>query len=490
MARARRGVPGDRLERDPLGALRVPADAYYGIQTLRAVRNFPVSGRRLPPVFVAAYARIKGAAAEVNASLGLLDRRRAAAIRRAAAEIVAGRLHDQFVVDVYQSGAGVSQHMNVNEVIANRAIEILGGRRGDYRIVHPNDHVNLSQSTNDTFPSALRLALLLSLPALLLALRGCAAELRVLERRFAPLVKAARTHLQDAVPITLGQELGAYATLVARASARLREAAGPLHRLSLGATAAGTGLNAHPAYARRVARALSRATGLVLRPAEDLVAAAMSASDFEAFSAALRGLAIELGKIGNDLRLMASGPAAGLAEIALPAVQPGSSIMPGKVNPVMCEMLNMVCFQVAGHDATVAAAAGAGQLELNVMLPVVAYALLDATALLTTSVSLFARRGLRGMTADAARCRSYFERSPSLATVLSPILGYARAADLAKEAGRTGRTIAELAVGRGLLTPRQARDLFDPKRLVRPGLAAARLRRRPDGGGPGTGRRG
>ena len=476
-----------RIERDPLGSLPVPARVYYGIQTRRAMLNFPISGRRLPPVFIRAYAHVKLAAATVNRSLGLLDGRRAAAIRRAAAEIVAGRHLDQFVVDVYQAGAGTSQNMNLNEVIANRAIEILGGRRGDYARVHPNDHVNMSQSTNDTFPSALRLALLFSLPGLRRSLLECETALRILGRKLGRTVKSARTHLQDAVPIMLGQEFGAYASILRRARTRVEESAAPLRRLNLGATAAGTGLNAHPRYAGRVARQLSRQTGLRLRPATDLVEIAMSTADFAHVSAALRNLALDLGKIANDLRLLASGPATGIAEIELPAVQPGSSIMPGKVNPVMCEMLNMVCFQVLGCDQTVAWASGAGQLELNVMMPVMAHALLEAIGLLETSVAAFTRLCLAGLRADAGRCRIHFERSPSLATALTPMIGYARAAELAKESVRTGRTIVELIRRRGLLDEDTIRRALDPRRLTRPGILAAgargglRLRRGRDG---------
>jgi aspartate ammonia-lyase len=472
MRRGRRLKVRGRVERDSLGPVRVPAGAYYGAQTARAVRNFPVSGRGLPDPFLRAYACIKRAAAETNEALGLLDGRRAGAIRRAASEILAGRHRQQFVVDVFQAGAGTSQNMNLNEVIANRAGEILGGRRGDYRVVHPNDHVNMSQSTNDTFPSAMRLAILLELPALLDSLRRCSTTLDRLGVRFRRTIKSARTHLQDAVPITLGQEFGAYAAMVRRAASRLEESARPLRRLSLGATAAGTGLNAHPRYAARVARVLSRDTGIALRPAANLVEAAMSTADFAAFSGSLRGLAFDLGKIANDLRLMASGPLTGLAEIRLPAVQPGSSIMPGKVNPVMCEMLNMVCFQVAGHDLAVSLASGAGQFELNVMLPVMIHDLLDSMAIMTAAVDLFTRRCLRGIRADADRCRAYFERSPSLATALTPLLGYGRAADLVREAVRTRRTIVDLAREKGLADARLVARLLDAERLTRPGLLA------------------
>ena len=492
MARRARGGGKNRMriERDALGPLPVPARAYYGIQTRRAVLNFPISGRRLPDVFIRAYAQIKLAAAAVNESLGLLDRRRGAAIRRAASEIVAGRHRDQFVIDVYQAGAGTSQNMNLNEVIANRAIEILGGRRGDYTVVHPNDHVNRSQSTNDTFPAALRVALLLTVPALDRALVELSKELRGRARRFRRVVKSARTHLQDAVPILLGQEFHAWAAVVSRAAARVRRASAPLRRLNLGATAAGTGLNAHPRYASLVARRLGRQTGLSLRPAGERVEIAMSTADFVLVSSGLRALALDLGKIANDLRLLASGPATGLAEIELPAVQPGSSIMPGKVNPVMCEMLNMVCFQAVGCDTTVAWAAAAGQLELNVMLPVMAHNLLECVTLLTRAVEVFARRCVAGIEADRGRCRTYFENSPSLATALTPLIGYARAAELAKESTRTGKTIVALVAERGLLDPGAIRATLDPDRLTRPGILGVtgpRLRRR-KGAAAGSGR--
>ncbi|OLD62487.1 MAG: hypothetical protein AUI47_12250 [Acidobacteria bacterium 13_1_40CM_2_68_5] len=484
MKRRTRGASGERIETDALGSLPVPANAYYGIQTRRAMLNFPISGRRLPAVFVRAYAHIKDAAAATNMELRLLDRRRGGAIRRAAAEILAGRHMDQFVVDVYQAGAGTSQNMNMNEVIANRAIEILGGRRGDYTLIHPNDHVNMSQSTNDTFPAAMRIAILQSLPGLQRSLRLCSGALRRLSRRSRRTVKSARTHLQDAVPIMLGQEFGAFGEMVARAARRIEDAATPLRRLNLGATAAGTGLNAHPRYARRIARALSRQTGLRLRPADNLVEVAMSTADFAAFSSALRGLSLDLGKIANDLRLLASGPTAGLAEIALPAVQPGSSIMPGKVNPVMCEMLNMVCFQVIGLDEAVSWASAASQLELNVMMPVMAHGILEAMSILEAAVAAFTRRCLAGILPDVARCRLYFERSPSLATALTPVIGYARAAELVKESLRTGRTIAELAMREELIDPGALRKALDPARLTRPGIYrredSGRLRRRRD----------
>jgi aspartate ammonia-lyase len=474
------------MERDSLGALPVPARAYYGIQTLRAVRNFPISGRRLPPAFVRAYARIKRSAAAANIRLGRLDARRGRAILRAAGEVIDGRHDDQFVVDVFQAGAGTSQNMNLNEVLANRAIEILGGRRGDYRIVHPNDHVNMSQSTNDTFPAAMRLAILQALPGLTRAFDGCAAALRRLGAANRGVAKTARTHLQDAVPIRMDQEFGGWAAMMTRASRRLVEAARPLRALNLGATAAGTGINAHPRFGRLATRLLARDTGLRLRPADEPIEAAMSTADFAAFSGALRGAALDAGRLAGDLRLLASGPATGLGEIVLPAVQPGSSIMPGKVNPVLCEMLNMVCFQVIGHDAAVAHASGAGQLELNVMMPLIIHDILDSMALLEAGLLAFTAGGLRGLRVDAARCRAHFERSPSLATALAPLLGYERTAALVREAVRTGRSVIDLA-REGRLAPRGVlAGLLDARLLTRPGVLdpSGRAFRRRRGGAP------
>ena len=457
-----------RLERDSLGTKRIPADAYYGIQTLRAVENFPISGLRLPDEMIRAYGLIKKAAALTNAQLGVLETRNAKAIARACDEVLRGRFGDQFVVDVYQAGAGTSFNMNVNEVIANRANELLGARRGSYRLIHPNDHVNMAQSTNDTFPTAMRLACLMTLALLHQAMRELEGTLRRKARQFQHVVKAGRTHLQDAVPVSLGREFGAYALAVSKASERIQQTARRLGELNLGGTAAGTGVNAHPRYRGLAIRRLRQWTGFSLRPAEDLMERTQSLADFAHLSGSLRDYALELIRLANDLRLMSSGPNTALAELTLPAVQPGSSIMPGKVNPVIPEMVDMVAFQVIGHDLTVAMAAQAGQLELNVMMPVVAFNLLQALHLLTTASRVLAARCVRGITANVARCHAYAQRSLALVTALAPRIGYLHAAEIAKLSLTSGKPVAELVVSRGLLSAQEAKRLLDPARLARP----------------------
>ena len=456
-----------RIERDSLGTKRVPASAYYGIQTVRAIENFPISGLRLQPEMVRAYALIKKAAAGANAALGALPRRQAAAISRACDEILRGRFDDQFVVDAYQAGAGTSLNMNVNEVVANRANELLGAKRGSYKILRPNDHVNMAQSTNDTFPTAIRLAALLALPQLLEAMQQLDDACRGKARQFASVVKAGRTHLQDAVPVRLGREFGAYALAIRKARASVQETAKALNELNLGGTAVGTGMNAPPRYRGLAIRALRRWTRLPLRPAQDLMERTQSLGDFARFSGVLRVYALELIRIANDLRLLSSGPNTGFGEIDLPAMQPGSSIMPGKVNPVMAEMVDMVGFQVLGHDATVAAATQAGQLELNVMMPVVAYNLLQAMRLLTNASRVFAARCIRGIVAHRERCEAFAHRSLALATALNPHIGYLNAAMIAKESLKTGKPIQALVVEHRLMDVRAAKRLLDPHRLSR-----------------------
>ncbi|MBI5587836.1 MAG: aspartate ammonia-lyase [Deltaproteobacteria bacterium] len=445
-----------RVEKDSLGEKLVPSDAYYGIQTLRAAENFPISGIMPKAVFVTATAIVKKASAMANVELGLLDRKRGAAIVKAADEIISGRLHGEFFVDVYQAGAGTSHNMNANEVIANRAIEILGGVKGSYSTVHPNDHVNMSQSTNDTMPTALRVACLLSAPALLSSLKRLQRGLERKSREFSTIIKSGRTHLQDAVPVRLGSEFGSYASSIKSSIERITAALDGLKKIGLGGTAAGTGINTHPLYRKTVLRTLTKAAGIKsLRPAPDGFEALNGMGDFTAFSGALKNTALELIRIANDLRLLGSGPHTGLAEITLPAVQPGSSIMPGKVNPVMAEMLDMVCFQVVGSDITVTLAAQAGQLELNVMLPVVNYNILQSVEILTTSVEVFTVRCVAGIKADKKRCRGYFEQSVGLATALNRFIGYEKAASIAKEAAATGRTVKELVIENGLFTEKE-----------------------------------
>ncbi|MGE5361156.1 MAG: aspartate ammonia-lyase [Bacteroidales bacterium] len=460
-----------RTERDPLGELPVPADAYYGIQTQRAVQNFPISGLRAPADLVTATVLVKKAAAEANMSLGRLDERIGRAIVQAADEVLDGKLRDQFVVDVYQAGAGTSHNMNTNEVLANRAAELLGEPRGTYRVVHPNDHVNMGQSTNDTFPTATRIALLLRLGDLLDAGRRLAASFAAKSDEFAAVLKVGRTHLQDAVPITLGQEFGGYAANLERAAAWLETAAGDLFELNLGATAVGTGLNAGDEYVKRAVANLARDTGLAFRPAANLFRVTQSMGDVLAFSGGLRRMAVELGKIASDLRLLSMGPRAGLGEITLPGVQPGSSIMPGKVNPSVPEMVNQVCFQVVGCDATVAAACEAGQLELNVMMPVIAWNAIHASTILRQAMIVLRERTVTGIRADAQRCRELLDRSTATATALSPYIGYAATADIAKEAVKTGRPIREIVLERGLLDAKQLDDILSVEAMTKPGIA-------------------
>ncbi len=454
-----------RLERDSLGAKRVPRAAYYGIQTLRAVENFPISGLRLQPEMIRAFALIKKAAAFANARLGLLPRRAASAIIRACDEVLRGRFDDQFVVDVYQAGAGTSFNMNANEVIANRANELLGARKGSYKYLRPNDHVNMAQSTNDTFPTAMRLACLTMLPELRAAMQLLEGSLRRKARQFQGIVKAGRTHLQDAVPVRLGREFGAYALALQKARAHIEQTARALAELNLGGTATGTGMNAHPRYRALAIGRLRAWSGLPLRPAHDMMEGTQSLGDFARLSGGLRAYALELIRIANDLRLMTSGPNTGFAEIELPAIQPGSSIMPGKVNPVVPEMVDMVGFQVLGHDATVAAAVQAGQLELNVMMPVAAYNVLQSMRLLSNASRVLATRCVNGIVADRARCQMLAHRSLALATALNSRIGYLNAANIAKESLRTRKPIRELVIEHRLLSPAEAKRLLDPHRL-------------------------
>ena len=458
-----------RVERDTMGELRVPAAALWGAQTARAVENFPISGLTAHPAFVDATVRIKIAAARANRRLGLLPRPTARAIEAAAREVLAGRWREQFVVDVYQAGAGTSHHMNVNEVLASRAAELLGGRRGDRALVDPNDHVNMAQSTNDVVPTAIRLAALELAPAVIEALGQLAATFERKSRAWDGIVKAGRTHLMDATPIRLGQEVEGWAAALRFAAWRVGDALPELSLLGLGGTAVGTGVNAHPRYRKLVIDELSRLTGVPLSPARSLTGAMQSLGPFVALSGALRGAAVELLRIGGDVRLLGSGPATGLGELTLPPVQPGSSIMPGKVNPSMAEMLAMVCYQVMGLDGAIAAAATGGQLELNVMMPLVAFDLCHQLQILAAAVTAFDRRCARGLGADAVRARHHAERTVSLATALAPRLGYAAAAEIVKASLATGRTVRELAVERGGLSERDAGRLLDPARQTRPG---------------------
>jgi len=433
-----------RIEHDSLGDVHVPADALYGAQTQRAVENFRISGLKPRPAFIWSMAMIKRAAAEVNRDLGLLDDERAKAIMQAAQEVIEGKWNDQFVVDPFQAGAGTSHNMNANEVIANRATQILGGKLGEYR-VHPNDHVNMAQSTNDTIPTAIRLGCLWRLDELVATLKDLSEALNVKAAEFDDIVKSGRTHLQDAVPVRLGQEFGAYARAVERDTERIQNAAEGLSRLGIGGTAVGSGLNAHPEYHERMVRKLSGLTGLLLYESDDLFETMQSMADAVDFSASLRTLALTLIRIANDFRLLASGPSTGLDEIRLPAVQPGSSIMPGKVNPVMAEMLDMAMFYVVGCDTTVALAAHAVQLELNVMMPIIAHSLFEAMQVIIGSVRAFTDYAVTGLSANREKAEGWLARNAIVVTALNPIIGYARGAELVKEAMRRNVAIREVA---------------------------------------------
>ncbi len=437
--------PPYRLERDSLGELPVPLTALYGVQTQRAVLNFPISGLKPWRAFIWSMAMIKRAAAEVNRDLGLLDSDLANAIVQAAQEVIDGRWDDQFVVDPFQAGAGTSHNMNTNEVIANRATQILGGSLGEYR-VNPNDHVNMAQSTNDTIPTAIRLGALWRLDELLGVVADLTTALRQKAHEFDPIVKSGRTHLQDAVPIRLGQEFGAYARAVERDGERIQRSAEGLRRLGIGGTAVGTGLNAHPAYPAGMVQRLGEITGLALYPSDDLIESMQSLADVADFSAALRTLAITLTRIANDFRLLASGPSTGLDELRLPPVQPGSSIMPGKVNPVLAEMLNMAMFHVQGCDLVVSLASQAGQLELNVMMPIIAHNLFESMQVIIGSVSAFTEKCVRGLVANQTKAEAWLEQNAIIVTVLNPLIGYAAGASLVKESLASGRTIREVAL--------------------------------------------
>jgi aspartate ammonia-lyase len=455
-----------RREVDPLGEKTVPKNAYYGIQTLRAVENFPVSGIKAPAVFIKAYASVKKAAAFANMEVGWLDQKIGKPIVQACDEILAGKLLDEFVVDVFQAGAGTSFNMNVNEVLANRALELLGKEKGDYHSVSPNDHANMAQSTNDTFPTALHVAVLTALQPLLKELTDLADAFDKQSKKNASVVKSGRTHLQDALPVTIGQEFAAYASAVRNCGVQLRERQKGLFEVALGGTATGTGANTHPKFKRIAIGELRRMTGFPLKPARNSFEALQSCRAAQAVSSGLKELALELIRIANDLRLLASGPTTGLGEIELPPVQPGSSIMAGKVNPVMAECLDMVAFQVVGNDMTVSLATQAGQMELNVMTPVVMYNLLFSIQLLRNYLPVFRKKCVAGICVDKERCASYLEKNPALATFLSPHIGYLEASKIAKEAIEQHRSVKEIALEKGLLKKKDLERILNQEKLL------------------------
>jgi len=459
-----------RTEKDPLGTLEVPTDALYGVQTLRAVQNFPISGLKPLPAFVDATVRIKRAAALTHKETGRLDAKLADAIVKAADEILAGKHRDQFVVDVYQAGAGTSHNMNVNEVLANRANEFLNAARGAYSPVHPNDHVNMAQSTNDVIPTAIRLACLSELPSLQEAIEGLAKEFERKGTEFDDVLKSGRTHLQDAMPIRLGQELNAYAGSLRRGLKRIVEAADYLRDLGIGGSAVGTGVNVEPEYPRLMVKYLRESAKVDLREGKDRVQLMQSMGDVAGFSAQLRVLAIDLSKIASDLRLLASGPRTGLDEIRLPAVQPGSSIMPGKVNPSIPEMVNQVCFQVIGNDTCVSVAAEHGQLELNVMMPVIAYNVLLPMLILRNASRVLAEKTVKGMEANEEQAKYWLERSAALATALAPQIGYARAAELSKQSVKENILIRDLVKREKVLPDAEIDDVLDLRKMTEIGV--------------------
>jgi fumarate hydratase class II len=455
--------PGFRIEKDSMGEMKVPTTAYYGAQTARAVENFPISNLRFPRRFVRALGLVKKHAAITNTSLGLLPARISKAVQRAAQEVIAGKLDEQFVVDIFQTGSGTSTNMNANEVIANRAIEFLGGKRGD-KSVHPNDHVNEGQSSNDVIPTAIHIAALEGIVHQLApALNELHATLRKKAREFAEVLKIGRTHLQDATPIRLGQEFSGYASQIEHGLKRLAAVADDLGELALGGTAVGTGINTHPEFARRTIKAIGKETGLKLREASNHFEAQGAIDACVAASGMLKTLAVSLIKIANDIRWLGSGPRCGLGELKLPATQPGSSIMPGKVNPVMCEMLIQVCTQVIGNDAVVTFSGTFGAFELNTMLPVSAYNLLQAIELLASASRVFARRCVAGLEADDEKCESNIEQSLAMCTALSPVIGYDQAAKIAKVAYETRRTVRQVAMEISGLDKKRIDELLDPR---------------------------
>ncbi|MEZ4267654.1 MAG: class II fumarate hydratase [Myxococcota bacterium] len=461
----------ERIEKDSMGELRVPADAYYGAQTARAVENFPISGQRFPRTFIQAMGAIKYAAAQVNCELGAVDKERADAILKAADEVISGGLDGEFVIDVFQTGSGTSTNMNTNEVIASRANELLTGKRGGKDPVHPNDHVNYGQSSNDTIPTAIHLSVAIEVTRELLpALRLLGSALRDKAREWDDIVKIGRTHLMDATPIRLGQEAGGWARQVELGVERIESVLPRIYELAQGGTAVGTGINTHPEFGGRVAAKLAERFGLPFREAVDHVEAQASKDACAELAGQLSTVATSLMKLANDIRWLSSGPRCGFAEIQLPAVQPGSSIMPGKVNPVMCEALMMVCAQVMGNAVTVQVANTHGNLDLNVMMPVIAKSLLESVTYLAGAVRAFAEKAVQGMVANREGAEGYVEWSLSMVTSLAPVIGYDKAADIAKRSVKEKKTVRALALEMGVLPEAELTRLLDPRTMTEPGI--------------------
>lgn len=460
-----------RIERDSLGEMQVPADAYYAAQTQRAVLNFPITGMKPYPAFIWSMVTIKRAAAEVHKDLGLLDEKIADAIIQAGDEILAGQHYEHFVVDPFQAGAGTSHNMNTNEVMANRANEILGYKLDAAdKPVNPNDHVNMAQSTNDTIPTAIRLGSLWRLQELLDSLQACADAFREKSAEWDDITKSGRTHLQDAVPVRLGQEVGAWAKAIERDIEKIKLAADGLRRLGIGGTATGSGLNAHPEYHSRMVKKISELSGLELTESDDLFESMQSMQDAVFFSSAIKTAAQDLTRISNDVRLLSSGPTTGLAELTCPTVQPGSSIMPGKVNPVMAEMLNMSMFHVMGNDHTVTLCGQAGQLELNVMMPIIAHNLFEMMHVMIGSVNAFTDKCVKGLVANREQAEGWLAKNPILVTALNPIIGYNKGAEVAKKAMAENRSLLDVVVDLGYLSEEEAREALDARKMTDGGI--------------------
>lgn len=464
-----------RIEADFLGEKQVPSDAYYGVQTLRAVENFPITGYRIHESLISALGIVKKAAALANMEVGHLESKLGEAIVQAAEEVIAGKWNDQFIVDPIQGGAGTSINMNANEVIGNRALEILGEEKGNYSVLSPNSHVNMAQSTNDAFPTAVHIAVLHMLDELLDEMERLQSAFQDKAEEFNAVIKMGRTHLQDAVPIRLGQEFSAYAKVLQRDIKRIKQSRQHAYTVNMGATAVGTGLNADPKYIQLVVKHLVELSQLPLVGAEDLVDATQNIDTFAEISAALKVCMLSMSKIANDLRLMASGPRAGLAEISLPPRQPGSSIMPGKVNPVMAEVVNQVAFQVIGNDTTISLATEAGQLELNVMEPVLVFNLLQSISIMKNVFEVFRKHCVEGIKANESQTKEYVERSVGLITAINPHIGYEQASKIAKEALETGKSVRELCLKHQVLTEQELDKILDPYEMTKPGISGIEL---------------
>lgn len=465
----------NRIERDLLGEMELPEDAYYGIQTARAIENFPITGYPPHKELIRALGYVKKSAAMANSDIGVLNKKISAAIVAASEDVISGKLNNHFVVDSIQGGAGTSFNMNANEVIANRAIELLGGKKGNYMMVSPNTHVNMAQSTNDAFPTAIHIACLNLAKGLKSELKELIMAMEAKEKEFDKVIKMGRTHLQDAVPIRLGQEFGAYKRVLNRDLTRIKNSVDHLYEINMGATAVGTGLNAMPEYIALVVKYIAEHTELPFKNAENLVDATQNTDAYTELSSALKIVAINLSKIANDLRLMSSGPRTGLNEINLPPRQAGSSIMPGKVNPVMCEVINQIAFQVIGNDHTISIASEAGQLELNVMEPVLVFNLLQSLSILQNGIKVFKKYAIEGITANIDHCREMVEQSVGIITAINPHVGYEVAARVAKEAIQTNRSVREICIEKGILTEEELNVILDPYEMTAPGIAGAAL---------------